>query len=141
VTSGVARGGASGGSRPGVQVLGAHQHTFCSHLKTRFKQKIRQNMLKNAYFFEKIVKNRLSVGGSAPRTPVCLRRQGAPPLDPRVGLLPTITALSSSFLAPKYILLPSKRKKIITVTACLLIKPKVRGFCGGPDFIQPNGAI
>jgi len=38
-TSGVARG-ASGGTRPGAQALGAHQHTFCSHSKTRFKQKI-----------------------------------------------------------------------------------------------------
>jgi len=34
-------GGASRGTRPGAQALGAHQHTFCSHLKTRFKQKIR----------------------------------------------------------------------------------------------------
>jgi len=38
-TSGVARG-ASGGTRPG-----AHQHSFCNHLKTHFKQKF---MLKNA---------------------------------------------------------------------------------------------
>jgi len=30
--------GASGGTRPGAQALGAHQHTFCKHLKTRFKQ-------------------------------------------------------------------------------------------------------
>jgi len=28
-------------NRPGAQALGAHQHTFCSHLKTRFKQKFR----------------------------------------------------------------------------------------------------
>jgi len=39
--SGVAKGGASGGTRPGAQALGAHQHAFCSHLKTRFKQKFR----------------------------------------------------------------------------------------------------
>jgi len=40
--SGVAKGeGTSGGKRPGAQALGAHQHTFCSHLKTRFKQKFR----------------------------------------------------------------------------------------------------
>jgi len=41
--SGVARGGggASGGTRPGAQALGTHQHTFCKHLKTRFKQKFR----------------------------------------------------------------------------------------------------
>jgi len=35
-------------------------------------------MLKNAYFLEKTVKNR----------PVCLRRLGAPPSDPRV-VIPT----------------------------------------------------
>jgi len=33
---------ASGGTRPGAQALGAHQHTFYSHFKTRFKQKFRQ---------------------------------------------------------------------------------------------------
>jgi len=33
--------GTSGCTRPGEQALGAHQHTFCSHLKTRFKQKFR----------------------------------------------------------------------------------------------------
>jgi len=42
--SGVARDGgegASGGTRPGVQALGAYQHTFYSHLKTHFKQKFK----------------------------------------------------------------------------------------------------
>jgi len=39
------RGGASGGTRPGAKALGAHQHAFCSHLKTR---------LKLAYFLEKL---------------------------------------------------------------------------------------
>jgi len=39
---------ASGGTRPGAQVLGTRQHTFCSHLKTRFNQKLKQ-MLKKAY--------------------------------------------------------------------------------------------
>jgi len=29
------------GTRPGAQALGAHQHTFCSRLKTRVKQKLR----------------------------------------------------------------------------------------------------
>jgi len=38
--SGVARG-ESGSTRPGVQALRAHLHTFCSNLKTRFKQKFR----------------------------------------------------------------------------------------------------
>jgi len=48
--------GASGGTRPESQALGAHQHTYCSHLKHVFKQNLNRNMLKNAYFFEK--KNR-----------------------------------------------------------------------------------
>jgi len=46
----VARGGGSGGTRPGAHVLGAHHHTLFSHLKTPFKQK---NMLKNVYFLQK----------------------------------------------------------------------------------------
>jgi len=37
--SGVAKG-ASGGTRPGAQALGAQQHSFCSHFKRVFKQKI-----------------------------------------------------------------------------------------------------
>jgi len=40
VSSGVARR-ASGGTRPRAQTLEAHQHTFFSHLKTRFKHKFR----------------------------------------------------------------------------------------------------
>jgi len=32
---------ARGGTRPGAQALGAHQHIFISHLKTRFKQKLK----------------------------------------------------------------------------------------------------
>jgi len=44
--SGVAWGrGASGGTRPGTQALGAHHHAFCSHLKTRLKQNLDQSML------------------------------------------------------------------------------------------------
>jgi len=46
-TSGVARS-ASGGTRPGAQPLGTHQHIFWSILKTRFKQKYKPSMLKNA---------------------------------------------------------------------------------------------
>jgi len=57
--SGVARGGPLG-----AQALGAHQHAFCSHLNTRFEQKFRPSILKNAYFLKKI-KNNLSVEGSA----------------------------------------------------------------------------
>jgi len=55
-------------TRPGAQALRAHQHTFCSHSKTHFKQKFRQNTLKNTYFFEKNkinYKNRHSVRGFA----------------------------------------------------------------------------
>jgi len=37
VTSGIARGEASGGTCLGAQALGAHQHTFCSHFKRDFK--------------------------------------------------------------------------------------------------------
>jgi len=39
----VVAGGASEGTRPGTPALEAHQHTFCSHLKTHFKQKFRLN--------------------------------------------------------------------------------------------------
>jgi len=41
-------------------------------------------MLKNAYFLGKYCKHHLNVGGLRPRTPVYLRRLGAPPSDPRV---------------------------------------------------------
>jgi len=37
--SGVAGGGGKWGTRLGAQALEAHQHAFCTHLKTRFKQK------------------------------------------------------------------------------------------------------
>jgi len=32
------KGGAIAGTCPGAQAFGAHQHAFCSHLNTRFKQ-------------------------------------------------------------------------------------------------------
>jgi len=53
VNSGVAKGGRgeNGGTRPGAHDLGAHQHTFCSHLKTRFKQKSDQSSLKMRVFW------------------------------------------------------------------------------------------
>jgi len=38
-SSGVAREGVSGGTRPGAQALRARQHTFCSHFKRVFKLK------------------------------------------------------------------------------------------------------
>jgi len=37
----VSSGVACGGTRPVTQVLGAHQHTFCTHLKRVFKQKFK----------------------------------------------------------------------------------------------------
>jgi len=63
-------------------------------------------MFKNAYFLEKYVKNRL-----CPRTPVGLRRQGAPPSDPALLPLPTITTLSSSFLALNAVYYVQKKNK------------------------------
>jgi len=45
-----------------------------------------QNMLKNAYFWKKL-QNRCSVKCSAPRTPVGLRRLGAPPTGATALLL------------------------------------------------------
>jgi len=37
--------GASGGTRPGAQALGAHQHAFCSHLKRVLSRNLGQSML------------------------------------------------------------------------------------------------
>jgi len=36
--------------------LGAHPHIFCSHLKTRFKQKFRPTYALNACFLQNTVK-------------------------------------------------------------------------------------
>jgi len=41
IYSGVAKGGGKWGYAPRGAGLGAHQHTFFSHLRTRFKQKFR----------------------------------------------------------------------------------------------------
>jgi len=62
----VAGGGGKWGTRPGAQAFGAHQHTFCSHLKSVLSRNFDQNMLKNAIFWGKNCKNLLSVGGSRP---------------------------------------------------------------------------
>jgi len=35
-SGGKGEGESGGGTRPRAQALGAHQETFCSHLKTRF---------------------------------------------------------------------------------------------------------
>jgi len=45
--------GASGGTRPRAQALGAQQHTFCSHFKRVFKQKFRPNYAQKCVVFEK----------------------------------------------------------------------------------------
>jgi len=76
LVSGVAKEGASGGTRPGAQALGSHQHTFCSQLQTHLKQKFGQNTLKNVYFWKK-TKTRPSIPvskGSAPRHLRCNSR-------------------------------------------------------------------
>jgi len=51
---------ASGGTRPGVQALEAHQHTFYSHLKRILSRNLDQRILKNAYFLENTVKKPLT---------------------------------------------------------------------------------
>jgi len=67
-------------------------------------------MLKNAYFLEKDVKNRLSFGG---RTPAGLRRLGAEPPDPRV----VTPAYYYNFV------------KFISSTKCGLLPWKKNNFC------------
>jgi len=54
---------------------------------------------------EKTVKNRISVGGS-----VCLRRLGFCPQTLALLLSPTVTALSSSFLALNVLYSPQKEQ-------------------------------
>jgi len=108
--SGVATGGGEGGS---------HQHTFCNHLKTCFKQKSRSKyVIKMRIFLDncKIA----SASGLRPRTP--LAGSSAPPPQTPAFFLPlTITTLSSSFLALKRVLFLSKRNKITTVNVLLLL--------------------
>jgi len=72
---GVAGGeGASGSTRPGAQALGAHQHTFFSHLKRVLSRNFGQSIcLKMRIFLQNNCKNRLSVGGSAPETRLLLQ--------------------------------------------------------------------
>jgi len=68
-------------------------------------------MLKNAYFLEKDVKNRLSVGGSAPESPFAFGGWGlrSPPPDPRV-VTPAYYYNFVKFISnTKFGLLPSKR--------------------------------
>jgi len=47
------QGGPSEVTSPGAQVLGAHQHTFCSHFKTRFKQKLKPKYAQKCVIFGK----------------------------------------------------------------------------------------
>jgi len=59
--------------------LGTHQYTLVSHLKTRFKQKFRQNVPKNAYFLKRSYKIAAAL---PPRIPIDFRQLGAPFPDP-----------------------------------------------------------
>jgi len=68
---------ASGGTRPGAQALGAQQHTFCSPLKTCFKQKFRPKYA-NTHFWRKTIKIASATGAPPPNpryphavTPAC----------------------------------------------------------------------
>jgi len=56
-------------------------------------------MLKNAYFFGKKTVKIASASGAPPPNPVSLRRLGLRLQTPALLLLPTIAALTSSFLA------------------------------------------
>jgi len=100
--------GASGGTRPGAQALGAHQYTFCSHLKTRLSRNLGQNMLKNA--LEKLQKlpqrRELRL-----RTPLAYGGWGFRPQIPALLLPPTMAILSRSFLMLNTIYYSSKKKQ------------------------------
>jgi len=67
---------------PGVHRSCGRINTLCSHLKTRFKINLDQNMLKNALFSGKIRKNRRSVWGPAPKPPLSSGGWGGPPPNP-----------------------------------------------------------
>jgi len=68
-------------------------------------------MLKNAYFLEKDIKNRLSKGGSAPEPPLASGDWGIRPQTPALLLPHTITTLSKFISSTKCGLLPSKKNK------------------------------
>jgi len=77
--SGVARGAKwgrvpSGGTRPGAQALRAQQHFFAVILNVFLSRNLTKECLKMCIFGKKSSKNRLSVGGSAPRPPRCYSR-------------------------------------------------------------------
>jgi len=70
-------------------------------------------MFKNAYFFGKNVKNRLSVGGSAPEPPLASGIWGLRPQTSALLLPPTITTLSSSFLTLNTVYYPSMKERFL----------------------------
>jgi len=109
VTSSVARG--KWGMRPEAQALGAHQHTFCSHSKMRFKQKFRLNYALKCVFLEKSWKNCLSIGSSAPNPSFASGGWGLHSQTPMLSHPPTITTLSNSFLM-------HPQRKITEVNVC-----------------------
>jgi len=89
---------ASGGTRLREKALEEHQHTLFRHLKNVFfSRNLGQNMLKNAYFFEKGVKLPQR-HGSAPKTPLASSGWGLRPKTPEL-LLSLIDINLSSVLA------------------------------------------
>jgi len=96
-------------------------------------------MLKNTYFLEKVVKNRLSVGGSAPESPWPPAAGASAPRPP-----PTITTLSSSFLALSlvYYLQKKKNKFCIFQFFAAIFHFKLCSFCWqeAQKYFMPQGA-
>jgi len=133
-SSGVARG-ASGGYAP----WGSPAH-FLQAFKSR---NVEQSVLKNVYFLEKDVKNRLNVGGKAPETPVGLQRLGAPPPDPR-DVTPVCYYIVVKFISStKCGLLPSKKNKFcIFQIFAAIFHFKFYSFCwqGAQKCFLPQGA-
>jgi len=96
----------------GAGLGGAHQHTFCSHLKMRFKQiaYLDERMPKNVYFWNENLKI-TSVSGAPPPNPCLLLGAGSPQtLTLLVLLLLSIASLSSSFLALNAFYSPQKKE-------------------------------
>jgi len=142
IGSGIARG-ASGSTRPEAQALGAHQHTFCKHLKRVLSRNFDQSMFKNAYF--------LNSASGAPSPNPRLLPAALRPQTPALLLSPTITSLSSSFLALNAFYYPKKRIEITTaVMLCFcflrsfapIFHFKLCSFCwqGAQDYSLPQGA-
>jgi len=91
---------------PGARRSWERINTLCSHLKTRFKRNLDQNMLKMLYFQEKMEKSPQH-WEFRPQTPVGLRGWGFRPqlLLPSLAsvtskLRPIISYLSDSLCAP-----------------------------------------